>query len=59
MNTNVKGVYLWIKAVLPLMKKQNRGQIIIIGSNLGVETRGKASIYCASKYALQVFTSSR
>lgn len=54
MNTNVKGVYLWTKAALRSMKTQNKGQIIVMGSNLGTEIRAKASIYCASKFALQV-----
>ncbi len=35
------------------MKHHDRGQIIVTSSNLGLKTRAKASVYCASKFALQ------
>lgn len=52
-DTNVRGVFLWIKHLLPEMKKQKSGQIIATSSNLGLETSGRASIYSASKHAVQ------
>jgi short-subunit dehydrogenase len=52
-NTNVRGVFFWIKQVLPLMKRQNKGQIIVTSSNLGLKTTSRASIYAATKHAVQ------
>ena len=52
-DTNVRGVFLWIKHLLPEMKKQKSGQIIVTSSNLGLETSARASIYSASKHAVQ------
>lgn len=51
--TNVRGVFLWLKNILPHMKAQNRGQIVVTSSNLGLETSGRASIYSATKHAVQ------
>ncbi|MHA1237591.1 MAG: SDR family oxidoreductase [Candidatus Hodarchaeales archaeon] len=52
-NTNVRGVFLWMKKVLPIMKKRNSGQIIVTSSNLGLIWAPRASIYSATKYAVQ------
>jgi NADP-dependent 3-hydroxy acid dehydrogenase YdfG len=52
-NTNVRGVFLWLRKVLPIMKKRNSGQIIVTSSNLGLETSSKASIYSSTKHAVQ------
>jgi short-subunit dehydrogenase len=52
-NTNVRGVFLWLKKALILMKKQNSGQIIVTSSNLGLTTSPKTSIYSATKHAVQ------
>ncbi|MBD3207184.1 SDR family NAD(P)-dependent oxidoreductase, partial [Candidatus Bathyarchaeota archaeon] len=51
--TNVRGVFLWIKNLLPHMKEQEHGQIIVTSSNLGLETSGRASLYSATKHAVQ------
>ena len=56
--TNVRGVFLWLRKVLPIMKKQNQGQIIVTSSNLGVKTAGRASIYSATKHAVQAMVGS-
>lgn len=48
-------VYL-IKTFLPLMKRQKRGDIIVIGSEAALEGKKQGSIYCASKFALRGFT---
>ncbi len=47
-NTNVRGVFIWLKQVLPLMKKKNKGQIIVTSSNLGLKTSSIASFYSAT-----------
>jgi len=52
-NTNVRGVFLYLKKALPAMKKRNTGQIIVTSSNLGLETSARASIYAATKHAVQ------
>lgn len=52
-NTNVRGVFMWINMVLPLMKEQNSGQIIVTSSNLGLKTASRCSIYAATKHAVQ------
>lgn len=53
MNTNVRGVFLWLRKVLPLMKEKDSGQIIVTSSNLGLDTSARASIYAATKHAVQ------
>ncbi|HEV7663372.1 MAG TPA: SDR family NAD(P)-dependent oxidoreductase [Chloroflexota bacterium] len=56
MSTNVRGVFLVSRAVLPHMIRAGRGSIINMGSNLGlVGTRGAAA-YAASKGAIVQLT---
>ena len=57
-NTNVRGVFLWLKTVLPSMKERNAGQIIVISSNLGLATAARCSVYSASKHAVQAMVNS-
>jgi 3-oxoacyl-[acyl-carrier protein] reductase len=52
-DTNVRGVFLYLKKALQGMKKRNSGQIIVTSSNLGLETSARASIYAATKHAVQ------
>lgn len=52
-NTNVRGVFLWLRKVLPVLRKQNSGQIIVMSSNLGLHTSARASLYSATKHAVQ------
>jgi 3-oxoacyl-[acyl-carrier protein] reductase len=52
-NTNVRSVFLWLKKVLPKMKEQNNGQIIATSSNLGFNTGARATLYAATKHAVQ------
>jgi len=49
-NTNLKGCFLFIQEVLPIMKRQGRGIIINVSSGLGVEGIANFSAYCASKF---------
>ena len=51
--TNVRGVFNWVREVLPEMKKRNSGQIIIISSTAGLNTFPKGGLYCATKHAVQ------
>ncbi|KAA0156298.1 hypothetical protein FNF29_01091 [Cafeteria roenbergensis] len=53
MGVNVRGVYLYLRSVLPLMKEAGRGQVVVTSSVLGERTSGGASLYCASKFAVQ------
>ncbi len=52
LDTNLKGTFLFIRHVLPVMKKQGRGIIINISSALGVEGEANFSAYCASKFGV-------
>ncbi|MFX1251943.1 MAG: SDR family oxidoreductase [Promethearchaeota archaeon] len=52
-DTNVKGVFLWLKMILPDMKRKNKGQIIITSSTAGFQTFSQGSVYCATKHAIQ------
>ena len=52
-NVNVRGVFLWLRKLLPGMKERKSGQLIVTSSNLGVKTAGRCSLYSASKYAVQ------
>ncbi len=52
-NTNVRGVFLCVREVLPHLKENNGGQIIVTSSNLGFSVTARGSIYCATKHAVQ------
>lgn len=56
MNINfLSHVYL-IKTFLPMLKKQRKGNIILIGSEAALEGRRQGTVYCASKFALRGFS---
>ncbi len=55
-DTNIKGLLNVSKAIIPLMKSQNKGHIINIGSIAGVETYPKGNVYCATKHAVASIT---
>ncbi|MCE7743307.1 MAG: SDR family oxidoreductase [Candidatus Heimdallarchaeota archaeon] len=52
-NINVRGVFLWLNKTLPLLKSQNKGNIIVTSSNLGLKTGARCSLYAATKHAVQ------
>ena len=52
-NTNVRGVFLWLRKVLPGMRERNSGQIVVMSSNLGLHTSPRTSIYSGTKHAVQ------
>lgn len=57
-NTNLKGAFLFTKAVLPGMLKENRGVIINVSSGAGKTGFENLSAYCASKFGLIGLTES-
>ena len=56
-NINLKGMFYFCKAVLPIMKKQKYGKIISISSNAGIRNCWPgASHYCVSKAGIYALT---
>lgn len=55
--TNVTGVFLCTRAVLPEMKERKSGHIINISSIVGKVANPGAPLYCSSKHALNGYTS--
>jgi NAD(P)-dependent dehydrogenase (short-subunit alcohol dehydrogenase family) len=53
MDTNFFGHVAVTKAVLPTMRAQRSGQIIMVSSILGLISQPMVSSYCASKHALE------
>ncbi|MDP3244815.1 MAG: SDR family oxidoreductase [bacterium] len=56
--TNALGAILLTKEIVPQMKKQGRGLIIIVNSQAGLYGKADRSVYTASKWALTGFTKS-
>ncbi|KRG38447.1 short-chain dehydrogenase [Stenotrophomonas panacihumi] len=57
-DTNVFGLMQVTRAVLPTMRAQRAGQIFNISSVGGLAGFAGASVYCASKFAVQGFSAS-
>ena len=55
-NVNVFGLALFTKEIVPIMKKQNRGTIINIGSTASLKGYKNGSIYSSSKFAVRCLT---
>ncbi len=55
-DTNVKGLLYVSKAIIPLLKKQQGGHIINIGSIAGKEAYLGGNVYCATKHAVDALT---
>ncbi len=51
-DTNLKGTFLFLRHILPVMKRQKTGIIINVSSGLGVEGMAGFSAYCASKFGV-------
>ncbi|MBA4393485.1 MAG: NAD(P)-dependent oxidoreductase [Desulfobacca sp.] len=51
-DTNLKGTFLFLRQVIPVMKNQGTGIIINISSGLGIEGATNFSAYCASKFGV-------
>lgn len=56
MNINFMAHALLIKLMLPILKKEKQGHIIVIGSESAIEGGKNGAMYCASKFALRGFT---
>lgn len=55
-DTNVKGLLYVSKAVVPFMKKAQKGHIINVGSIAGKEVYERGNVYCASKHAVDAIS---
>ena len=55
-NVNVFGLSLFTKEIIPLMKNQDRGTIINIGSTASLKGYKNGSIYASSKFAVRCLT---
>ncbi len=55
-DTNLTGTFLTCRAVLPAMKKQNKGQIINLSSGAGRNGIKHMAAYCAAKFGVIGFT---
>ena len=55
-STNVMGVLNTILPFLPVLKREGRGRIAVVGSLAGYRGLPKAGAYCASKAALSAWT---
>ncbi|MGJ7525810.1 SDR family NAD(P)-dependent oxidoreductase [Variovorax sp. GB1P17] len=49
MAVNLKGVFLCSRAVIPIMRKQKKGVIVNVASELGLVGEANVAAYCASK----------
>ncbi|MDB5252426.1 MAG: short-chain dehydrogenase [Flaviaesturariibacter sp.] len=55
-DTNVKGLLYVSRAVVPMLVKRGRGQVINIGSVAGKQVYERGNVYCASKYAVDALS---
>eukprot|EP00446_Apocalathium_sp_SHHI-4_P028921 CAMPEP_0177230544 /NCGR_PEP_ID=MMETSP0367-20130122/42280_1 /TAXON_ID=447022 ORGANISM="Scrippsiella hangoei-like, Strain SHHI-4" /NCGR_SAMPLE_ID=MMETSP0367 /ASSEMBLY_ACC=CAM_ASM_000362 /LENGTH=262 /DNA_ID=CAMNT_0018680999 /DNA_START=60 /DNA_END=848 /DNA_ORIENTATION=- len=53
LNTNIKGVMLWLRAVLPVLKERRQGQVVLTSSAAAMRACPNAALYSASKFAVQ------
>ena len=58
METNLRGIFLTSRFVLPSMIERNRGHIINIASIAGKVGSANRAVYCASKFGVVGFTES-
>lgn len=57
-HTNLKGMFLCTKEVVPAMKRRRSGQIIIVSSAAGIRGQRDQAIYSATKFAQVGFAQS-
>jgi NAD(P)-dependent dehydrogenase (short-subunit alcohol dehydrogenase family) len=53
MDVNVRGIFLTLKHVLPVMVRQRSGRVVIIGGTYGIQGKDFRSIYSTSKWAIR------
>ncbi len=58
LNTNLRGVFLCSRSVIPVMVGQNRGCIVNVASQAGKQGIANLAIYCASKFGVIGFSES-
>ena len=58
MNTNLRGMHLVCRAVIPYMMRRQRGVIINVGSSSGRRPDGEYGAYTASKWGVVGYTAS-
>lgn len=56
LSVNFKGIFYTLKCILPIMKKQNQGCIVLTGSDQSFIGKPKNAIYGASKAAIAQLT---
>jgi NAD(P)-dependent dehydrogenase (short-subunit alcohol dehydrogenase family) len=56
LNNNLKTVFNATHAVLPYMKRQGSGTIVSVSAGRGVKGGARASLYCAAKAGIVLFT---
>lgn len=52
LDTNLKGAFFFVRAVLPTMQEQRAGQLIFVNSVSGVRGFTEDAVYCAAKHGL-------
>ena len=58
LDVNIKGVYYILKEVIPIMKEQNEGKILLMGSDQSFVGKGRSSVYGLTKGAIAQLTKS-
>jgi len=58
LSVNIKGMYYILKEVIPIMKEQNKGSILLMGSDQSFVGKGKSSVYGMTKGAVAQLTKS-
>ncbi|MGT2911111.1 SDR family NAD(P)-dependent oxidoreductase [Streptococcus cameli] len=56
LDTNVRGLLLMTRQILPAMVKENHGHIINMGSTAGIYAYAGAAVYAATKSAVKVLS---
>lgn len=56
LDTNVKGLLYVTRAISPMMREQQSGHIINIGSTAGKVVYQNGNVYCATKFAVDALT---
>lgn len=52
LSVNLKGVFYTLKAVIPVMKQQGHGAVLLIGSDQTLVGKGRSSVYGLTKGAI-------
>lgn len=55
-DTNIKGLLMMTRLIVPLMLKRDKGHIINIGSIAGEAAYAGGSVYCATKFAVRALS---